>query len=504
MLSKILISLAGILLITQFCYGACLWETDQFVLSVDTYLRTDLVSFKNVVDLDSSNSDDSTTYLGIDYSLGVGLESPDKEKRFYLKLERNGPYDYDAPLFVHNTLMTSGGVIEKYRNEELLPQVEEFWLDLPLFNPLRFKLGLYTYSVGNGFSLNGCYENFGLTLFRETQDFTWRLYYSRPDLSNKIHLGPRIRQEIEQGIVYEPNAANFFAWDITFKKGESFLQPYVGALVDYTSNGKRDNLFATPTDKEILGTTGIAWTVKQSDLSWTIELAHNFGLAESSNPEYKDVYHTGYLIYTELGYKVDRFNPIFAFLVASGNKVTLDAAQNQDSTLTSSKNRAFSNYSPLNKNLGDSVSCSNVDMLPIVAMGGGYGLNYGVARPTTFAAADFENLIMPSLGFDFKIQENLELGLYGYYLWAFEKPVGVLGGTARYLSKDLGSEIDLFIDYQLNQNILISILAGYFFPGRYYRELRDSTDETLFNPFVRPDGHTDNAYQIELAVEFRF
>lgn len=504
MLSKPLIFLTGLIFVYSPCYGLTLLETENFVLFMESYLRTDLVTFKNVVDLDSHNSDDRATYLGIDYSLGFRFESLNKGLRFYLKLERNGPFDYDAPLFVHNTLMTSGGVIEKYRKDELLPQVEEFWLDTPIWNPFRFKAGLYTYEVGNGFSLNGAYENYGFTIFRESKDFTWRLYYCRPDLSHKNHLGPRIRQEEEQGIIYEHNAANFFATDVKFKNGENFFQPYIGALIDYTSPDKRDNCFSAPIKRDILGTFGFASNCKHSDLSWAIEFAHNFGKAESNNPEYKDVYHTGYLIYTELAYQIGKLNPTFQFLVCTGNKVTLDSAQNQDATLTSGKNRAFSYYSPLNKNLGDTISSSNVDMLPIVAMGGGYGLNYGVSRPRTFSVGDFDNLIMPSLGFDLKMTDKLKIGLYGYYLRSFEKPVGTLNGQAKYLSGALGSEVDLFIDYQLNQNVLISVLGGYFFPGRFYKEARDDTEGSLFSPFVRGDGNADSAYQIELALEFRF
>lgn len=502
MLRKLSIFLIGIFFINGLCYGATLLETEDFVFSLDTYLRNDLVSFKNVVDLDSSNSDDTTTYLGIDYSLGFKSEFKNDGPRFYLKLERNGPFDCDAPLFVHNTLMTSGGVIEKYRNDELLPQLEEFWLDTPLFNLFRFKLGLYTYEVGNGFSLNGSYENYGFSLYHELEDFSWRIYYCRPDLSYKNHLGPRIRQEQEQGTQYNHNAANFFAADVKFNKGDNYLQPYIGVLADYTSAGKRDNVFTASIKRDILGTIGLACDLKQNNLSLTTEMAHNFGKAESENPEYKDVYHTGYLVYTKIDYRITKFIPQFQFLLCSGNKVTPEMAGDQ--TLTSGKNRAFSYYSPLNKNLEDSISASHSDIRPIVAMGSGYGLNYGVPRPKTFAASDFDNILITSSGFDFELTKKLCIGLYGYYLRSFEKGVGTLNEEGKYLPRELGYETDLFIDYQLNKNILISILGGYFFPGKYYKEERDDTDGSLFSPFVRGDGNANSAYQIELAMEFKF
>jgi hypothetical protein len=490
--------------ITPFCYAQPVLETDDLSLSMHTYLRNDLVTFKNVVDLDNKNKDDSTTYLGIDYSLGFNLDIKNEGPKFYLKLERNGPFDYDAPLFIHNTLMTSGGAIKKYRNEELLPELEEFWMDTPLFNPFRLKLGLYSYIVGNGFSLNGGYENLGFTISRESQDFCWRFYYCRPDLNHKYRLGPRIQQEKEQGILYEPNAANFFATDAQFKIGENSFQPYIGTLVDYTSAGKRDNIFSAAIKRDILGTIGLAWDRKLSNLTFNFEAANNFGKAESSDPESKDIYHTGYLIYAGLNYKAGKFNPSLSFLVCSGNKVTLDSAASLDETLTSAKNRAFSYYSPLNKNLGDAISSYNADMLPIVAMGGGYGLNYGVPRPKTFSAGDFDNLIMPCIGFDFQATKKLSLCLYEYYLSAFQRGAGTFEGEAKYLSRDLGFETDLFIDYKINQNILISLLGGYFLPGKFYKEKRGDTEGSLLTPFVRGDGNADPAYQVELALEFQF
>ena len=462
------------------------------------------MSFKNVADLDSSNSDDTATYLGIDYSLGLRSEFKGSGPAFYLKLERNGPFDYDAPLFVHNTLMNSGGRIEAYRNDELLPELEEFWLDIPVFNPIRFKAGLYTYEVGNGFSLNGAYENYGFTIFRESQDFSWRLYYGRPDINHRSRLGPHIRQDKEQDIAYEPNAANFFAADVKFKKGNHLFWPYLGALVDYTSPGKRDNSFTTPIKRDILGTFGLSWNWRQDNLSWVSEMAHNFGKGSSADSAYKDIYHTGYLAYTDIGYSLGKLVPSMSFLLCSGNKAALEMAVNQDTTLTSGKNRAFSYASPLNKNLDDAISASHSDIRPVVAMGSGYGLNYGVPRPRTFASSDFDNIVIASLGLDLDATEKLKLSLDGYYLRSFTRAVGMFNGEAKYLSPDLGREVDLSIDYQLNKNILIGVLGGCFFPGAYYQEERDDTQGSLFSPFLRGDGEANSAYQVEIAMEFKF
>ncbi len=194
---KIWLSLILCLSFAYPVYGYELLNTENLALGLDTYLRADLVSFKNVAGLDSHNKDDHANYLGIDYSFAFSADFKDSGNKFFIKLERNGPYDYDAPIYIHNTLNTSGGRIEKYQGVELLPQVEEFWLDSRTRNGLGFKAGIYIYEVGNGFSLNGNYENYGITLYKETQDLFWRLYYCRPDLVYKNHLGPHIKQEAE-------------------------------------------------------------------------------------------------------------------------------------------------------------------------------------------------------------------------------------------------------------------------------------------------------------------
>lgn len=504
MIRKIVVCCAAAVLVSCVCYGAPLLENDSFILSLDTYLRTDVVTFRNVVDLDSRNKDDDTVYFGMDYSFGITQEYKNAGPKLYLKLERNGPYDYGAPLFVHNTLMTSGGVIERYRREELLPNIEEFWVDAPLSREFRYKVGLYSYSVGNGFALNGGYENFGVMLTHESGLRRARLYYSRPDIHNKIRFGPPIPQEEDQGIRYEHNAANFFAADVCWGTEKNYLQPYAGALVDYTSADKRDNSFAAPIQRDILGTVGLSWS--RQFASWVLksEAAHNFGMAESADAAYKDVYHTGYLLYTSVQYETERFTPSLQFLAGSGNKVSLDDAASGAAAPAGGKNRAFSYSSPLNRNLSDAVSSSNTDMLPIVAMGGGYGINYGIPRPKTFYSGDFENLIMPSLGVDFHAAKKLEIGLYWYYLRSFCRGAGTFNGEARRLSADLGHEMDVFIDYQAAKNVLVSILGGYFWPGRFFKEERDDAEGSLLTPFVRGDGAADAAYQIELAVEVKF
>jgi hypothetical protein len=485
-------------------YSYELLNNEQLAIRLDSYLRLDLVAWKNVVDLDSHNRDDHTAYLGIDYSFALDAEFKESGNKLYLKLERNGPYDYDAPLFIHNTLINSGGRVEKYRDAELFPQIEEFWLDNKLWGNFGLKTGIYIYEVGNGFSLNGGYENYGVTLYHQTQNIFWRLYYCRPDLVYKYPLGPHIEQEEEQGQKYEPNAANFFATDVKFTFGKQTFWPYVGMLADYTSNGKRDNLYAAPVKRDLLGTLGTAWEYAADNFILKLEAARNFGYAQSEDSEYKNIQHTGYMFYSGFNYTLGKFVPELQFLFCSGNKATLDMAGKPGELYVSGKNRAFSYSSPTNFNLSDAVSTSNADMLPIVAMGGGYGLNYGVPRPGTFYSGDFENLIMPSIGFDYNFTDKLCVSLYGYYLRAFNRPVGTLDGESKYLSRDLGMETDLYIDYKATEHIKVGFLGGCFIPGKYYKEKRDDEGGSPFSPYLRGDGQANNAYQLELYVELTF
>lgn len=490
---------AGSFFFTASALAYTFADSSAWSLSADLYLRMDAVNFRNVVDLDSGNSDDSADYLGLDYSLGIASFWKEADITAFLKLERNGPYDYSAPIWQHNTLMTSGGIIEKYRGDELLPQLEEFWLLAPLLgSPVKVKAGLYTYEVANGFSLSGGYENYGISFLGNIKQAEWRLYYCRPDIHNKNHLGPRIRQDEEQGIEYEHGPVHFFASDVKYSTEKGYIWPYVGMLADYAAPDKRTNLFSAPIKRDLLGTFGIGLQQGLGKFTCTLEAARNFGRAK--NNEDKDVEHAGYLTYAGLEYEAGKCTPSLRFLLASGNKATPEMAQNLDTVFSSGRNRAFSYYSPLNTNRLDSMGDSNSDMLPIVAMGGGYGLNYGVPRPGTFSAADFDNLIMPSIGVKYTPCEKLEIEACGYYLRSFERGVGTWLGEGKYLPRDLGWEADLFVDYRLTPSVSIGFLGGYFRPGRFYRQERDDTDGSILTPFIRGDGDADSAFQLELAL----
>jgi hypothetical protein len=469
---------------------------------MDTYFRTDLVTYKNIDTLDSRDKDDRTTYIGIDYSLAWDLKPKESGPEFYLKLQRHGPGDYDAPVFIHHTLINSGGQIERYRGQELLPDLEEFWLDTPITKGFGFKAGLYTYEIANGFSLNGAYKNYGATLYQDLGGIRWRLYYCRPEIYYKHKPGPKVPQDAAQGYEYSTNASNFFSLDARFGKGDNYIQPYAGMLADYTSSGKRNNIFSAPIRRDLCGTVGLGGKLKSDILFGKFELAHNFGEGTSSDPSYKNIVHTGYFAYAEAGAYIKKFAPSIQFMLASGNKVTPDEAQ--DSTIAGGKNRAFSSYSPLNKNLGDTISASSPEAVPLIIMGGGFGQHDGLPRPKSLANSDFENLIMPSIGFDLEVTEKLSFGMRNYYAMSFARPVGMIDDTGVYLSRELGDEIDFWADYKLNKHVTLGFLGGYFFPGAYYKANRSDTGGSLLSPYITGSGDPDPAFQLEFSVELSF
>jgi hypothetical protein len=481
-----------------------LFEDERWLFTFSPSERTDVVMLKNTVDLDSEQSDDSTTYLGFDYSLGFNMAAKADGPQAFLRFERNGPYDYDAPLWVHNTLYTSTARMDRYHDSELLPQLEEFWIDVPLGGlPVRLQSGLFTYEVGHGLSLGGAYENYGTSLTLQHDPFIWRLYHAFPDAVHKPHLGPHIQQETDQGIEYSHGKTQFLSTDLSFQAREgNTIQLYTGALLDRTGD-KRSNTFSNTPKRDFLGTVGIAWDVEWRKFAFNLEAARNFGESHSADHSIKDVEHKGYMFYGETSYTAQPLKPHTRFLYASGNTVTREMVTNGDTKLASGSNRAFSVFSPLNTNLSDSIypSFGNV---PLVAMGNGYGLNYGVNRPTTVEdPRAIENLILVNLGTDLALTDRVSVAFDWWYLNSPEPGFGTLNGETRRLSHDLGHELDLSCEVTLNDHLALSLASGYFFPGDYYGELRDDGG-TPFSPFIRGDGKPDRAYQIELSLAVQF
>ncbi|MCM8760800.1 MAG: alginate export family protein, partial [Candidatus Omnitrophica bacterium] len=294
------------------------------------------------------------------------------------------------------------------------------------------------------------------------------------------------------------------ATDMLMKLWEgSSIQPYVGMLLDY-SVGKRLNFFQTPVRRDSLGTVGISWDFTLGKFSGSLEWARNFGGANSTDQDFPDVEHRGWAAYADALYDAGKLTPYTRFIYASGNKLTTDMIANGDSLYTSGKNNAFSVYSPLNANLAGSIY-PGIQTLPLVAMGNGYGMNYGVPRPTTFNDPGIiENLILVNAGFSYDFTDKCSATIEWWYLASAQNGIGLYNGVPKVISPELGHEVDIDITYSPNSNIMLELYSGIFFPGAAYREERTDRAGSLFTPFVRGDGKADTAYQVEISLAFIF
>jgi hypothetical protein len=480
-------------------------EGKNYIMEASPDFRTDFIMQENNNDLNTKIRDDRVQYIAIDYSLPFDLKFKEGGPEFFVQFQRNGVYDYDAPVVINNTLNTYLGKFYGYHGSELLPKVKEYWADIPVVpeKDIRFKAGLFKYEVGHGISLNGSYQNYSLDLYSNNENFSWNFYTCWPDFANKQLLGPYIKQEKPQAVDYEHSKTYFLATDMTVSLEHFSVQPYVGILMDF-SEGKRLNYFQTPTRDDILGTVGISWDFTFDKLEISAEWARNFGQANASQEGLDNVVHQGYAVYADASYTIGTFVPRSHFVFASGNKLTTDMITNGDTLYPGTKNNAFSVYSPFNGYLADSIY-PGTTVGPLVAMGNGYGLNYGVRRPGTFGdPAQIENLVLFSVGFEHKFIEKAVLSFDWWYLANAEKGIGMYNNVPKVISPELGNEVDLSFEYTATKNVTLRIGSGIFFPGPAFREERDDVNGSLFTPFVRGDGKADPAYQLELSAEISF
>jgi hypothetical protein len=196
------------------------------------------------------------------------------------------------------------------------------------------------------------------------------------------------------------------------------------------------------------------------------------------------------------------------FYYLSGNKFVGDDIS--DGQIVKGVNREFSTYSPLNMNLADTYYPA-FDGGPYVFAGMGNSLNQGILRANTFGDPyQMTNLITPNVGMDIKVTEKLTLNLDYWYLRSAEPGIGAdyddtTGTYSPYtLPVDLGHELDIYGEYAVNKNITLSLLAGLFIPGDYYRKRRADDDVIGISAAPRYDGSASNAWMLEAAVDYHF
>ncbi|UJS18090.1 MAG: alginate export family protein [Candidatus Jettenia sp.] len=467
-------------------------------LSIKNHLRFSGNSIGNNLDLDSKKSD-GVTYVGYTYDTEFNITYKDFLISF-IRFESSGPFDYDAPIISDKKINTLFGEVDNYSVPEIIPRVEEYWIDSLIFHlPARLKLGQYAYHVGNGYALGGYYENCGFSAYSMSEDFKWTFSYVKPDVVNKIILGPQVPQERSLDVEYDSNA-HFVSFDVLMKRDNGLLQPYIGLLHDTTPSNRRVSTIPVPVNEDNLFTIGIDTEIYFDTLHVGFEVAKNFGSANVLDDQ-DDIIHKGYMAYADISYNFEKFTPRSKLLVSSGNK--MDADDVVQGRFNSHSNNVFSVYSPTNINLSDTIYPAAYG--PFVATGGSYGLNYGIVRPGTFGDPyQLNNLILPNIGIDIQITDTWLLSLDYWYLRSFEHAIGILNNRAITLSSDLGHELDFYSSYDLTDHISFSLQTGIFFPGRYYHEKRNDGDILGLAPAPRFDGDADPAYQIELVTEIIF
>ena len=497
----------------------------DFTATADGYWGTDFVASKNTIDLDSKAKKDSFGYIGLVYRLNLDLKYKDDVEVFF-GFERSGPFIYDTPVLGRKSVPTIYGNAEHYRNRELLPELREVYLDTKVPGtgayPVHFKFGLYPYSVGNGYAVNGLYDNYGFGISHPGENLAWNFNYFKPDWSNRVILGPVIPQEKFFGRGDFHNQADLFILDAVYqwKKSvhaswvvpEGSLQPYISFLSDRTGTLKRANLFETQTHQDLLGTLGADLKLQFGLLSMGFEAARNFGKAVATTGDQpvgatvvsgdKDIIHEGYMLCVDAALDLKKYwlTPRSKLLVASGNK----SDDSSDGLLHGSTNRAFSVYSPTNTHLGYSVYPSRKTSLPLLAMAYAAGNNYGVLRPGTFNdPAQVENLIAPDVGFDVTPHPKVKLSFDWWHLTAFEQALGSFNGESVKLSRDLGNEIDLNAAFDVTKYLTLSCAMGYFIPGDYYKVERNDGG-TTFSPQVTGGGSASNAIYFESRIMLKF
>lgn len=477
---------------------------------LDGNLRLSYNHLSDVVTLGFDKKNDFQDYMGEQYSLGLDVKYKE-EYEGYIKFASYGAARYDAPILPNTPVHTIYGDVDRYDAYDVLPRLEEWWISSPLGPvPAKAKAGLFKYSVGSGLALGGYYENYGASLSGGTDDLAWTCHFAMPDVENKWYLGPRVEEERERFNVKYNSRAYFFGGDVIAKVGDHSFQPYLGILLDRTPSAKRSSPYAAPVNTEYLGTYGGQAELNFGDLSISGESAANFGKAWSADPLYPSVDHQGWMFNVGASYPFfdGKVVPRGKFYYLSGNKFVGDDIS--DGQIIKGVNREFSTYSPLNANLADTYYPA-FDKGPYVFAGMGNSLDQGILRANTFGDPyQMTNLITPNIGMDIKVTEKLTLNLDYWYLRSAEPGVGAdyndtTGTYSPYtLPVDLGNELDLYGEYAVNKNITLSLLAGLFLPGDYYRKRRADDDAIGISAAPRYDGSASNAWMIEAAVDYHF
>ncbi|MBI3813919.1 MAG: alginate export family protein [Nitrospinae bacterium] len=485
-------------------------------LHISPEVRLSYNTVNNTGDLKGGDND-KLDYAAYTYKIPIHLKYKAKSL-FFINILSEGPSHYAAPLqdlipAIEGAKVTKSGGVESI----LYPGVNEVWLKVYPFTQINLQIGQAPYTVGNSYAIGGQYNNYGVTVAYEYSDkIKTRLRYSILDFENKLYeIRPDTFKKWGLGRSYDSDAYLLAAY-IKLKVSNHTFQPYIGYFYDQTPLSKRKQhgyftnaaeSFAPGADR--IYTIGLNANLEFSYITIEFEGIKNSGETESGTKGWGNIKHEGYLIHANAKGHLGVFTPRIKMVAASGNKVdTGDPARFTAGTLRRTENSAFTVFSPLNTNLVDSYA--HKATVPVVAMAGGYSMNYGIRRPGTYNDPHvWENIITYNAGLSFAPADEVFLMLDYWKLSAMEAGIGqkTVNGPYEYLSKDLGDEVDIYGSYSLTKTMTIGLHGGYFLPGGYYKTVRADSENVWNNNMsqtARADGSADNAYQMELFFTYKF
>lgn len=505
---------------------------DSWKLNVSPDLRLSYQRANNTGDL-KGNEGDSLEYGSYIYNLPISIQYGTMF-RFFTKITGEGPSHYAAPLKDLTTSVEGANVNRNGSGDSVFyPWLAEAWIQLYTTPNHSLQVGQSPYKVGNGYALGGQYNHYGLTYLYEKGRNNVRLRYSLLDRENAYS---EIRKKTNSKWLGRSadSDAYMIAADILFQpvKRKSFsltFQPYGGFLHDQTPLESRaqPGYFANIKTTVVGGTAvytyqpykakldeiltyGLSTTFDSPYLTVNLEYAKNGGktTGQENNQNWGDITHSGYLFHSEVKAHAGMFTPRAKLVLASGNEVnTTDPTNYYNATLKRNENKAFSVFSPLNTNLVDSHA--HGAPVPVVAMAGGYTMNYGIRRPGTFNDPHvWENLSAYDFGLNIVPHSKVFLMTDFWILKAMNAAIGQdSSNTIKQLSKDLGSEIDFYATYSITHSLSVGAHGGLFMPGDYYKTVRtdlqgDRNGE--ISQTVRADGSAENAHQVEFFVTYKF
>ncbi|GEM_PF-1776972 len=487
------------------------------VLKFQTWpeLRLSYNKLSNTGDLKTSEGD-GLDYASYIYKIPLSIQYR-SNATFFVNIISEGPSHYAAPLHDLETFV-EGSRLKKNGSSASMgyPFISELWLKLYLTYNHTLQMGQAPYIVGQGYALGGQYSNYGVTYAYEKADqIQWRFRYSILDVENRASMLRSKSNEKYLGRTAE-SSAYLLATDIKVKTGDITLQPYFGWLHDQTSLENRSasayfgnftQQFKAKEDDIYTYGGSASYGSPYADLSF--EFAKNGGKTKGQpNQNWDDIKHTGYLIHSEIKGHFGIFTPRAKYILASGNESKVEDLPGAVSgALKRTENAAFTVFSPLNANLVDSYAHSAP--VPVVAMAGGYGMNYGIRRPGTYNDPHiWENLTAYNLGFNMIPHEKVFMMVDYWYLKSINPAIGRnAAGTVVALPRDLGSEIDYYATYNICKMLTVGVHGGYFMPGAYYKAIRIDSPTSwngAASQTVRVDGTADAAYQLELFFVTRF